>query len=976
MKVFDKAPIPVAKLHPYGETLVALNNLTQSYAFEATKDPITFKLESDIPEVNLALAIKKHELAKGAMAHKETKADLGLELVDNFKLANNKTVFSYSDKLYVNPSAIGAVIGNGKLTFNEDNYLQKGSIPIATGNEYLMPANYNSYLPTEGVINNSLFPNDNQDNLKDRYFKGVGQVYLNFDRIIVTPQLLEGKGVTQNDLLRAESYTSTPLLNDQKLKFKQDRINAPLFPYNAGFNSQFIGSKYGALKAQELAEDSVTFLSPNTKGEPVFRIGAKTNNGTIIGIDRSFSNADNKFFRLSISKYYQDKNEFFYGGGGVAPLIVYNKINGTVQNIENSKHVSFFIKDIINIEDGIDYQILGSDSGVIPNISCCWEQQDKSLLLLVQFLLKVTIDNNSTNYIIKLGLRLMIDDVNFVLSHLPQQKMGVLKRDGGHVSGNTIFKEEDFLNSPFHPNFATGQFSPLGGHYSAYANLSGFELGVKYFKHTITNISDYILNYHALPVITDTTVMHIPKYTHGCFPHHTTRFLPIDGNTIYTVELVDGVYKPRKYIWDNGIVIKEDGASKKYVTEPTDIIDNIERLPLGLVSIIENDTNNFNYYLTSLILEEGNNYLAKINFNVNNPDELQPSIRLANLTKLFLDGKLNGDFKQELREHFTLNDDTDKGKYEFKVYLLEKAEGYDCFIIFTDTLSGAAIYTATCAKTEHQEIELTDLTKVYIGFTSGYPTEFLRDDVETYDIFTYHDLLVQSNKQTNKTVMLFTNVLGEFGGDIFVGISDWTPFSQSSLASAVKVGCDNLHIVKHPVAKYGYVLRGKMSNRISIANDTFMLSATALNKDTNASDPHGIYTAMPCLDYDLSKFYNYAYYNREVKHEYILPANTRVALNGKFYTLGKDTFFTPSPKTITPEFVKSKLNKFNLTINDRGELIYLVLKDGKLSVLLTSTPRTPSVYEVFYGVAVFDTNNKLSVNLYNSYVVADNVQIN
>lgn len=980
MKIFNTPPTPVTKLYGYGEVIIALNTLTQTHAFKVldeTLNPTTpkvrsFAVKTDIPEVSLAMELEAHELTRGVAAHNETKDMIGLGNVDNFPSATVDNIFNNDNDLFVTPPCIRAAMGSDSVLFNEENYLAKGSLPVASGQDYLFD-----------VPNLSSLNNENSDAfyaLDNHYFEGVGKIILNHDRLVIIPNEFVKPGTPDFGKF-GFSYVSTALSNSPKLNFNQDRLSVPYLP-TLGFNNEGFGYGSGNLIPQNHLESEITNFKPtkvNDYSSHLFIDATKDN--VAYGITESLNNGT---LKLIVKAYNLDPVNKTYDAGPGVPAI-FRSFNG-VENIPSlSDGIIIPIEKLLVIPTGVSIEVLPVDNKVPVNASLAWEVPGKTLISLWQYKAIATgLNGNKVNLIIKVGLRFTQKaDGSVEVAHLIQQSKATINPDLTIVSNNVIFYENDFINSPFHPAIHSGVFSPFGGHYTAFANLGGTEITVKYFKHGVSNIVDFINNFHNLPKITDTLIMHIPRFSYRYLGYNFSRFIPLTKNSfLVTSQNNYGQYRQREFEWPDGLLCGINAQDEVVLPTP-EVVKSVDyRLPFGIISLMGNNTGNQTVENTALVLCKENDYVGYEDMRFNEDSFIQGKrVELNSMSKFFLTAKMNGEFKQELIDHFkpTTHFELigDQGEYGYRVYLIKTLDSYEAFVIFTDNLSGAALYHCDCDCDPTGLINLTQITKLTSCFTPKYLTDFVRGDIECYDIFTHYDLGICSVGEDS--TLLFNNVLGEFGGDIFMGVTSWVPGKKfsSSLPTIYK---NNLQMVSHPKEVYGLHLRGQVSSSIKLPGTGFLMAATGLDNHKKPSEYDRDVPGL--LNFNMPVFNAVGAYQKDIETYFnsipgmvTLPGSIRVLLNGEFHCLGYDRQINVQRYSFDPVFISSKYNKFGLIQSNMGGIIYISLQNGRPKIMISQTIRPISNYEVLYGVAVFDESNRVVIKLYDNYTIVDGIEV-
>lgn len=974
MIIFETPPTPVTRLFNYGEAIIALNTLTQKHAFKVYDDLHTtpapkvasFAVRTSIPEISLAIELKAHEMTRGTAAHGETKEMIGLGLVDNFASATVDNVLNNADNLFITPRCINAALGVDNAMFNEENYLAKGSLPVASGQDYLFD-----------VPNVKSLSNENADAfyaVADHYFEGVAKIILNHDRLVIIPNVMAKAGVPDFGKF-GFSYVSTSLSNDTRLNFNQDRLSVP-YKDTLGFNNEGFGYGTGNLIPQNHLQSEISNFKPTKAADyssHLFIDGTKDN--VAYGITETLVNG---VLKLVVKAYNLDPVAKTYDAGPGVPAI-FKSFSGTENIASLANGISLPIEKLLVIPTGVTVEILPVNNKVPVNASLAWEVPGKTLISLWQYrAIATNLDKKQVKLIIKIGLRFTQKaDGSVEVAHLIQQSKATINPDLTLVSNNVVFYEDDFINSPFHPGINSGVFSPFGGHYTAFANLGGTELTVKYFKHGITNIVDFINNFHLLPEITDTMVMHIPRFSYCFLGYNFSRFIPLTNDSfLLTSQNANGMYRQRKFEWPDGLICGANTIGEVCLPAPEIVTHADYRLPFGVISHMVNNSGAQSVTNTSLVLCEENEYVGyeEIDFASELYSENKRVI-LNDMSKFFLKATMNGDFKKDLTTHFNLTND--QGIYTYRIYLIKTPTNYEAFVIFTDNLSGAGLYHGVGELDVNGLLNLTQVTKLHNSFVPTYPTKFLRGDIESYDFFTHYDLGITT--VGNNSTLLFNNVLGEFGGDMFMGVVGWKP-GEAFPTGAQTTFKDNLQIVTYPVDIFGLHLRGQVANTIKLPGTTYLMSATGLGGHKKAAandrDVDGILNFnMPIFDHYGSYLMDIETYFNSLPGGITLPGSTRVLLNGQFHTLGYDRQIDIQRSAFDPSFIASKYNKFGLTQSNNGSVIYIGLENNRPIIIQSTGIRPVSNYEVLYGVAVFDASDRVVIKLFDNYTVVDCIEV-
>ena len=971
MIVIKVPPIPVTKANGYGEVIVALNDLTQSYVFDKmdkgvtpSPSPSSFSVSSDIPEVSLAMELQAHVMSCGCAVHNETKRTIGLSLVDNFATATPTTTMGNADDLFVTPQCVNSVIGVDTSSFNEDNYLPKGSIPVASGQDYLFGVK-----DIMGMDNASA---DAHYALKDRYFNGMAKIVLNHDRMVIVPNHNSKPGIPTFGNY-GWAFTSSSISNDVRLNFNQDRLSVP-YMQMLGFSNEGYGDANNLIIPQTHNDSEVDIYKP-IGGKWSRHVMMDTNSQFLYGLTESFEATK---FTISIKRHTLNKDTKECSTEAAPLTGVFKGLNGEEQISDLEAGISFDINKLVTISSGVTANlsmVAFSPAGL--NVSLGWEVPGKTFVGLFQVMMVAHKTVTTKRFVLKVGLRFSINaDGSLEISHLPQQTKAVINADFTFVGNNMMYQEITSNDSPFHPQHASGVFSPFGGHYIAYSNLAGTDLCVKYFKHSISNIVDYINNFHSLPKITDEMVMHIPRSCGGYLGYNFSRFIPLDKDSFLVCKQDhEGKYRQFKFEWSEGLTLKSNSFGNIELPKPDKWGKTYYGLPFGIVSQITNGVNP-TVTNTAYVLCKENGFIGRPSVNFSSSQQpSEPGVRINEMSKVFLDNILNSTFKDEINAKFSKTDDN--GEYEWRVYLVPKSSGFDVFIVFTDNLSTVSFYRGNGAIDSIGLLTITNTVKITTRFTTDYPVYAYRDDIDSYDVFTHYDLGITT--VGDNSTLLFNNVLGVFGGDVFLGITNWKPGADLPATPTIVVK-DNLPTINRPSLQQGVYRRGKVACSIKLLGDNFLMTSTALGEHKKPENQsHNIdgllYFDMPCYDHagvyikDIDNFFP------EQSNVVILPSSTRVMINGSFRVLGYDHTLEIEPVTIDPSFVTNPRNIFGLTTANKGQLIYLVADGEGIKVLLSSAVRVASNYEVLYGVAVFDSSDRVVVKTYDNYTVVDGVSV-
>ena len=971
MIVIKTPPIPVTKANGYGEVIVALNNLTQSFVFDhmdkgttPSPSPTTFSVKSSIPEVSLVMELQAHVQSCGCAVHNETKQTIGLGSVDNFATATPITTMGNADDLFVTPQCVNSVVGVDTASFNEDNYLPKGSIPVASGQDYLF-----------GVKDIMALDNASADAdyaLKDRYFNGMAKIVLNHDRIVIIPNQNAKPGIPSFGNY-GWAFTSTSISNDVRLNFFQDRLSVPFMQMN-GFSNEGYGDANNVVIPQTHNDSEIDVYKAVGTNKSRY-IMTDPNSSVLYGLSETFSASK---FTLSINRHTLNKETKECITDNTPLRGVYKGFDGDEEIASLSTGISFDITKLVTLSSGIN-AFLGmvgfSPAGL--NVSLGWEVPGKTFVGLFQARIRINKTPSFKWCILKVALRFSIkEDGSLEITHLPQQKKAVVDSNNNITGNNVVFLENDFRDKPFHPSHASGVFSPFGGHYVAYSNLGGLDLCVKYFKHSITNIVDYINNFHIQPEITDEITMHIPRACGGYLGYNFSRFIPLDKDSFLVCKQdQEGKYRQFKFEWLEGLTLKSNSFGNVELPKPDKWGKTYYPLPFGIISQITNGANP-SVTNTAYVLCKENGFVGRpvVNFSSTELPH-SPGIRVNELTKIFLDGVLNSAFKDEINAKFVKIDDC--GDYEWRLYLVPNGQGFDVFIIYTDNFCAVSVYRATGSIDSMGFLTVTNAIKIDTKFTVSYPTKVFRGDIDSYDVFTHYDLGITT--VGNNSTLLFNNVLGIMGGDLLLCIANWKPGVNFPATPAIVVK-DNLSVISRPDFLYGLYRRGQVACTIKLLGDNFLMTSTALGEHKKPTNQNHnidglIYFDMPLYDHTGAYIKDIDNFFPEQSNVVILPSSTRVMLNGSFRSLGYDHTLTIEPVTIDASFVSSERNIFGLTTNNKGQLIYLVADGNGVKVLLSSAIRVPSNYEVLYGVAVFDSTERIVVKTFDNYTVVDGVGV-
>lgn len=971
MIVIKTPPIPVTKANGYGEVIIALNNLTQSYVFDhmdkgvtPSPSPSTFSVKSSIPEVSLAMELQAHVQSCGCSVHNETKRTIGLSLVDNYATATPITTMGNADDLFVTPQCVSSIIGVDVASFNEDNYLPKGSIPVASSQDYLF-----SVKDAMALDNASA---DAYYALKDRYFNGMAKIVLNHDRIVVIPNQNAKPGIASFGNY-GWAFASTSISNDVRLNFTQDRLSVP-YMQMLGFSNEGYGDINNIIIPQTHNDSEIDVYRAIGNGKSRY-IMTDPNSQTLYGLSETFTAGK---FSLSIKRHTLNKATKECVTDDVPLSGVYKGFDGEEVIESLSAGISFDISKLVTLSSGITANLgmVGfSPAGL--NVSLGWEVPGKTFVGLFQVRIGVKKTVTTKWCILKVALRFSIkEDGSLEITHLPQQRKAVVDSNYNIIGNNVLFPEIDFKGTPFHPQHFSGVFSPFGGHYIAYSNLGGLDLCVKYFKHGITNIVDYINNFHVIPEVTDEFTMHIPRSCGGYLGYNFSRFIPIDKDSFLVCKQDhEGKFRQFKFEWPEGLTLKTNSFGNVELPKPDKLTKTYYGLPFGIISQITNGANP-SVINTAYVLCKENGFVGRPKVNFSSSNEQQDSgIRVNELSKVFIDGILNSTFKEEIAAKFARLDDW--GDYEWRLYLIPNGQGFDVFIIFTDNFSAVSIYRTNGAIDSMGFLTVTNAIKIATQFTVGYPTKVDRDDIDSYDVFTHYDLGITT--VGNNSTLLFNNVLGIFGCDVLLGITNWKPGVNFPSSPEIIVK-DNLATISRSDFLYGLHRRGQVACTIKLLGDNFLMTSTGLGghkkpENQNHNIDGLIYFDMPCYNHAGAYIKDIDNFFPEQSNVIILPSSTRVMLNGSFRTLGYDHSIEIEPAPIDASFVSSERNIFGLTMTNKGQLIYLVADGDRMKVLLTSTLRVPSNYEVLYGVAVFDSSERVVVKTYDNYTVVDGVSV-